>query len=345
MPVSLGSSPALAASPRRATRRDPYHPYRQTLLSPERVRELSRLRPGRVVLDTLARWLLMVAAWTAVAWRPEWWMVAVAFPVVGSAYYGLFIIGHDGMHRRLFATRWLNDLWNDVFCQGAIGAVTHVNNRNHLRHHQHLATEDDPDRHKHACFNKVDHDQLIGFISGISGLARTVLHVFRPGAQPARRAVEESEGGYTGRDVVIVLGVQLALFLGLTMGVGAWAYPVLWLAPVYLFTYLADNFRSFAEHSWPRQDRVSDDHRLITYLANPIECWFIAPNHMNFHAAHHLWPSIPYYNLPIADREIRRHPAAGELEWRRSYVGYLFSYWTAQPLEECRPEAEERVTA
>jgi fatty acid desaturase len=57
---------------------------------------------------------------------------------------------------------------------------------------------------------------------------------------------------------------------------------------------------------------------------------------MNYHAAHHLWPSIPYHNLPVADREIRRLPAAAGLEWRRSYAGYLLRYWLALPREECR---------
>jgi fatty acid desaturase len=49
---------------------------------------------------------------------------------------------------------------------------------------------------------------------------------------------------------------------------------------------------------------------------------------MNFHAAHHLWLGIPYYNLPEADRRMREHAAAGDprLVVRASYVGYLLEY-------------------
>jgi fatty acid desaturase len=57
---------------------------------------------------------------------------------------------------------------------------------------------------------------------------------------------------------------------------------------------------------------------------------------MNYHTAHHLWPSIPYYNLPQADREIRDLPAAADLEWRGTYVGYLLQYFRLLPLEDCR---------
>jgi fatty acid desaturase len=56
---------------------------------------------------------------------------------------------------------------------------------------------------------------------------------------------------------------------------------------------------------------------------------------MNYHAAHHLWPSIPYYNLPMADQEIRELPEAGGLEWRRTYCGYVLKYFRLLPLEDC----------
>src|SRR5262249_27674513 len=94
--------------------RDPYSPYRSQLLSRQRVRELSTLRPWRAVLDALGCWLVMVAAWTAVGWHPAWWTVLLALPVIGTRYYALFIIGHDGMHRRVFANPRINDLFTDL---------------------------------------------------------------------------------------------------------------------------------------------------------------------------------------------------------------------------------------
>jgi fatty acid desaturase len=57
---------------------------------------------------------------------------------------------------------------------------------------------------------------------------------------------------------------------------------------------------------------------------------------MNCHAAHHIWTSIPYYNLPAADLELQSSPAADGLIWRGSYLGYLLGYSLALPLPECR---------
>jgi fatty acid desaturase len=314
--------------------RDPYHPYRQAMLSPARVKELSRLRPGRVVIDVVLAWLVIIAAWAIAAWAKSALVTSAAIVVVGTRYYALFIIGHDGLHRRLFVNRDTNDRFCDWFVLGPIGAITRLNNRNHIGHHQHLATDRDPDRHKHACFNKASLTEFLGYLSGFTSIVTSVRHVFfASGRAPGG---ESADHGYRPADLAGLVIVQLTLIVALTWTFGWWGWPLMWAVPVYTFTYLGDSIRSFAEHSQPQADRLADEHRLITYVSNPVERMFFAPMHMNFHAAHHLWTSIPYYNLPAADREMRAHPLAAELEWRRSYLGYLARYAMALPLEECR---------
>jgi fatty acid desaturase len=333
---------------------DPYQPYRKTLLSPQRVRELSELRPGRAVADTVWLWACILAAWTVVAvWPlsflgevPRWWAVAVTIPIVATRYYALLIVGHDAIHRRLFRSPRWNDAFADLFVFGPVAAITRINNQNHLGHHRHLTTADDPDLHQFTCLNKHHWHLLLGYLSGASSLYRSFHNVFlRDGKSttpgPESRAAPTA---YTLRDLAIIGLWQAALIGGLTWLVAWWAYPVLWLVPLYL-AFMADNFRAFAEHSQPRADSWANQHRLITYLSNPLERVFVAPLNMNYHAAHHLWPSIPYYNLPTADREIRRHPSAAGIEWRGSYFAYLLRYFRLLPLHECQPGADTPLPA
>jgi fatty acid desaturase len=197
-----------------------------------------------------------------------------------------------------------------------------------------LATPEDPDRHKYACFNKTDLTALLGYMSGLTSIFKSVRNVFFASARAPAGA--RTDDGYTARDFAILGGCQLALIGGLTWAFGWWGWPLMWAAPVYVFTYLGDSIRSFAEHSRPQADALADEHRLITYVSTRMERMFFAPMNMNYHAAHHLWVSIPYYNLPLADDEMRRHPLAAELEWRASYTGYLARYMLALPLDECR---------
>lgn len=332
---------------RQSAREGPYQPYRSLLLAPERVRAYSELRPMRAVVDTLVAWLVIVAAWTAVAIYTRWWTVLIAVPVIGARYYALFIIGHDGLHRRLFRDRGANDLFNDVFILGPLAAITRLNNKNHLRHHQMLGSEEDPDRHRHACFNKTDLNELFAFLVGVSTIFRSVRNVFRGrDTKTVVAATAPDDGprdGYRARDIAIILGWQAALIGGLTAAVGWWGYPALWLVPVYCFTYLGDNLRSFCEHSQPASDEQADEHRLITFRSNPIERWFVSPMNMNYHAAHHLWVSIPYYNLPAADGEMMRHPSAREIEVRGSYLAYVLRYAFALPIAGCGTASGSRT--
>jgi len=369
-------SPVRAGETRGGTaKRNPYMPWRSTLLTPQRVRELSKLRPGRVVFDTLMCWVFIAAAWAAVAvwgpggqgWASAWWVVALAVPVIGTRYYGLFILGHDGMHRRLFESRKLNDWWTDVFMLAPIGMVNHVNDRNHLAHHRYLATDRDPDLHKHACFNKTNRSEYLAFLTGLASVLEVAKNLFwrwkhEPIEDDHEPVVEAAKDPHSLRDLLVIGAWQAGLVIGLTyvaagmprvweMDVasalwalvgGWWGYPALWLLPVYAFAYLPNLVRAFLEHAHAEDDDKADEHRLMTYLSNPVEKLFMSPMNMNYHVVHHLWPSIPYYNLPVADREIRVKPGAEGLIWRGSYAWSLVGYWLALPIEECRMSRQRK---
>jgi fatty acid desaturase len=257
---------------------------------------------------------------------------------VATRYYALLIVGHDGIHRRLFRSPRWNDWFADLFVFGAVGAITRINNQNHLGHHRHLTTGDDPDLHQFTCANKYQWHMLLAHLTGVTSLSRAFQNVFltRHREPKAKAGLQKSPAPYTLRDLVLIGVWQVCLIGGLTWLVAWWAYPVLWLVPLYL-AFMADNFRAFAEHSQPRADSWADEHRLISFTSNPIERLFVAPLNMNYHATHHLWPSIPYYNLPQADFEIRHHPNAAGIEWRGSYIGYVLRYFRLLPLHECAP--------
>jgi len=308
-----------------------YRPYRSQLLSAEQLHDLGRRHPVRMIRDTILLWLQIVIVWAAVAWWPSWWMIALAIPIVGTRYYALFLIGHDGLHRRLFRDVRTNDLWNDLLAIGPIGAITRLNRTNHMRHHATLALSGDPDRYKYIAGNRETRIDYGLALTGIPYVLRAVGNVFL-GKRPTTAAPNQV-AGYTGRDLAILGLWQVALVGGLSGAIGWWAYPVLWLLPVYIFTYAADIVRVFLEHSVPGNDDDADaTMRLITYESNAIERVFFAPMNMNFHTAHHLWPSIPYYNLPKADRLIRQSPLRdGGLVWRGSYLAYLWEYGVKLP--------------
>lgn len=308
-------------------------------LSPQQLLKWNQRRPSIAVRDSLCCWFFIAAAWGLVSWRLEWWSLLIAIVVIGNRYYGLFVIGHDALHRRVFANVLWNDLFADLVIFGPIGAITRINNRNHLIHHRRLGQSDDPDRHKYECFNKATAIAMMSYAIGISSVSRSVWNVFvarhYDGLSDHRAS---SEGGYTFRDISIMMIWQISLFAGLTWFIGWWSYFVLWWIPVYIFTFLCDNLRSFLEHSRPVDDGPFGEHRLINYCAPWWETIWLAPFCMNYHATHHLFPSIPYYNLAVADSAIRPIAEVRGVEWRSSYCGYLWQYLRRLPLRKCQAE-------
>ena len=43
-----------------------------------------------------------------------------------------------------------------------------------------------------------------------------------------------------------------------------------------------------------------------TYLIHPVLSFFFAPKQVSYHLEHHLYPSVPFYNLPRLHIELRQ---------------------------------------
>jgi fatty acid desaturase len=302
-----------------------YQPYRTELLSREQLTELCRLSPARAYRDVLWLWAQILLAWGIAAALHSGWACAAAAVFVGNRYYSLYIIGHDGLHRRLHERRVWNDLFNDVFVLGPLGVVTRLNRRNHMTHHVTLHCQNDPDGYKYAPRHRLGLVSYAWSLTGLPFVLRAVGNVF---SKPARAPGDAKRRN--ARELLTILAWQLLLATSLTLLFGWWGYFAMWWLPVYVFTFAADLTRVFCEHSVPRTEPVALHERLITFEANALELALFAPMNMNHHAAHHLWPSIPYYNLPQATAQMRARCAQlpadiSPPQTRRSYLLWLLT--------------------
>jgi fatty acid desaturase len=320
-----------------STEMQDYAPLRRGLLRAEELRAAQELRPMTALLHTVGLWVQVIAAWLVVSVHTTWWTVLLAIPIIGTRYYALFIIGHDGLHRRLCRSQRLNDLWNDLLILGAIGAITRLNRRNHIEHHQRLATKGDPDRFKYERVGRNGTVQFMFSLTGLTFVSRALWNVFAKGAKVESN---QAKPAYSFRDIAIIAAWQCALFTGLTMSIGWWAYIVLWWIPVYAFTFAADVTRVFAEHATLGDEELADSRkRLISFRSCWLERMFFAPMGMNHHAAHHLWPGIPYYNLRRVEKLVQDRPLARLIEWRSSYLGFIAEAFRAYTAREVQSPA------
>ncbi len=316
----------------------------------EQVQEWMKPSAYRVGLDLVVDWSLIAGAFIFFVYFGTWWSFLLAFIVIGCSQYRLFILGHDALHGNLstvrernnFMARWL--IYSPMFMDFGDGQ------RNHLNHHQLLGTAQDPDRYIHIIDNKNSPAKFLLFCSGLATFGKTVLKVSPFGRKtspaPEKAALEktaaekvESEKSGGLKDYIIaripVMIWQLAILFAFWMSGIWWAYPLLWIAPIYFLVFLPDEIRAFCDHAIiDLASEETDGDRLITFNSNPLERLFFSPHNMNYHAEHHLWVGIPYYNLPTVHKIVKEIP---EVTVRGSYLSFLSQVLRNLPVSSSQP--------
>jgi fatty acid desaturase len=307
------------------------------LLTPSdpRLKQVARRRPARAAASIARCWILIAAAVALVAVAPGWLSIAVAFVVVGTQQNALSVLAHDGKHRNLFASKRTNDRVTVALLTAPLGVDFEGDRVRHLSHHWRLGEDDDPDRDLYRADGKADHRAFLLFLTGLNSLPFLRPSIVGTGRQPfAARLASLLRTRWPA------IPAQAAILVALTAALGPWAYPALWLAPLYALVFVPTRFRQFCEHGQPRlPDEAADAERLITYRPGIVERTLFAPMRMCYHAEHHLFPSVPYYRLPELAALIG---GSDEIEVRPSYVGFALRYFRRLPLV---PESTAPATA
>jgi len=305
-------------------------------------------KPAIVYRDLALDWLGILVALIVVAQVQTWWMYAIAFLVVGFFQYALFILGHDALHSSLHPNRKVNDLISKWFIHGPMFMGLEDGRRNHLEHHRNLGTDLDPDRYLHTLANKNSRSQVLLFCTGLATFGKTVLKVTPFGRLLNQSKVAKTDSikskpsgalsSYFIQRIPVFVVQPLLIGLFLLLGLPWWAYLLLWFAPIYFCVFLPDEVRAFCDHAiltYP--DYAADSQRLVTVTPYWIEAMIFSPHNMNYHAEHHLWAAIPYYNLPKVHQFVRQRP---EVTVRKSYIQFLLKVLSNLPLRNGKETAK-----
>jgi fatty acid desaturase len=294
------------------------------------LRDLVLRRPWRVIADTATCYAVIALAFVLLARSPTWWAAAVAFLTIGNRQYALSVLTHEGDHSTLFTRRRANDIFAQVALCAPVGVDFHGERVNHRRHHDLLACASDPDRYLYSVEDKSTHGSFLLFLLGLTMFPRALRKALRggdgPAAAPSLPAALRSFVARRGA----TLAAQGLIFVAICTRFSGWYYLAFWIAPIYPLVFVPHKVRMFCEHAQPvTPDAAADARRLITFTPGWIERLLFSPYHLNLHAEHHLWPFVPYYNLPRLHAVLAERP---EVEVRRSYVGFLVRYFRGLPL-------------
>jgi len=276
------------------------------------IRGLHRLHPGWNLVLLLYPALWLVAAVAALS-APSWPLWLACEAVVGVAIHAMATLMHEAIHGTLFRRRG-HDRWIG-FLLGAPALFSFTAYKvAHLAHHHHTRTPRDPDDFLNVSRNRLV-CAIVFYAWLVAGMLAYLLHVplgaLRLGTRRQRREIVT--------EYVLMAGIAATAFficsrLGrLDVLLEAWILP-LQVAIVF------GNVRSWAEHALTRPGHPLTQTRTVT--SNRIVSFLMC--NLNYHLEHHLFPGVPWYNLPslhalLAD-EYRRAGA----HVHRSYLGFLW---------------------
>jgi len=260
-------------------------------------------------------WAIIAAALAVVARWPNALTVVGAVVVIGGRQLALAILMHEGAHKTLFRTRWLNDGVADWLCGRPIWTDLRRYRVHHLTHHTKTGTDEDTDISLSAPFPTTRASiarKLLRDAAGITGVKGLFGRLLMDAgvlkwtvAQDIQRLPRDGRAWHDYAGAAARNMAPTVLTNGILFGVlAATGHP--WLYGVWAAAYLTTfnvfmRIRSMAEHACT--ERTPDSFRNTrTTRAGWLARMTVAPIRVNYHLEHHVLVSVPYFRLPAMHR-------------------------------------------
>jgi fatty acid desaturase len=293
----------------------------------EQLEQLRRIAPLRSLGAIAWTWSWIIGCFALYAVYPSVLSVAVAWVVMSGRHLALAILLHESAHGLLLR----NKPWNDRIGQWLTAYPTQgdmlLYRRAHFQHHKHTWTEADPDLGLAAALpvsRKSFWRKMLRDLSGQTAYKRhRVITRYAAGLSPMGKGLEGKSLLHVARTFVTNQRgflITNALLLGaLTLARIPEAYLLIWWLPAWTGYSVVLRIRSIAEHACV-SDPSDPLRQTRTTLAPAWLRFLLAPHHVNYHLEHHLFMTVPHYNLPAAHRLLA---AAGVLARAEVAPNYL----------------------
>jgi len=260
------------------------------------IRQLLERRNGPAIRDTFLWFVLLFATgyWAYDSWG-HWWAI---FPF---AAYGVLYASssdsrwHESGHGTAFKTDWMNNALYEIASFMVMREST-IWRWSHTRHHSDtIVVGRDPEIQVPRPPSPVELAKKFFGLGNFPRYWTSILrHCFERMSESEREFVPELE--YSG------VYVRARIYLGTyALIVGAAAYyqtilPLMFVGLPNLYGSWLMNIYSLTQHAGLAENVL--DHRLNcrTVYMNPVNR-FLYWN-MNYHLEHHMFPLVPYHNLP-----------------------------------------------
>ncbi|MDE1462507.1 fatty acid desaturase family protein [Spartinivicinus poritis] len=297
----------------------------------EELAALRKLSNIKATIHLVRCWLVIAAIFTLAAIFPNPITLLLAVLLLGGSQLSLGGLLHDCSHRAMFKRQWVNGVIGHWLGGVPVLVPMSFYRKYHFIHHTRTGENIDPDvgNIKNYPVTKASMTRkLIRDFTGQSGF-KSLLGIFlyvNTGRAGNASSMGVNQSTLTSKGVFwcsLKNFSQILIFHSLFFGVfylidKPWLYGLWWIAYLFIYPFIL-RIRQIGEHGAMPQ-LSGQDVRLTTRttLASWWEKLLFAPNKINYHCEHHLYPVVPAYNLEKLHRVLKRrgfydaHPYALE---------------------------------
>jgi fatty acid desaturase len=275
------------------------------MLTSQEIRDLSRTSMWPTISALSVDWGLIALAFALPSLFPNPVIGIVSFVLIARQQLALAIVMHDAAHKRLFSSVKLNDFVGQFLCAAPLLFSMYSYRTLHLRHHKDPLSPDDPDLSLiggYPISGKSFARKLLRDALGISyfKFIRYFIHMARkPKSASGDDRSSKASASEKPPPLPIIVGsivlMNTLLFLALAIVHHPWFYLTLWLLPAITALQVLLRIRGVAEHAGYEANK--NQMLNARTVRSSWQTLLFAPHSVNYHIEHHVYPSIPHYNL------------------------------------------------
>ncbi len=277
--------------------------WHSTPVSRKRMKELMR-RSDKTALVDYSLWLLLLVfsgGLMIYTWGAVWAIPATLF------YGVIFASGaqsrrHECSHGTVFRTRWLNDFFHHL-TTFMVWKNPYIWRWSHVRHHTDtIVVGRDPEiqfPRPPSIF-----EFIVNFFYLSASLAQFKIMVrlaFGHLTEDEKSFLVEMDRG----KAYVTARIHLAVITGTlvwSVAIGSWLPAMMIVFPCIYGSWLHSLYNT-TQHAGLAED--IPDHRLNSRTVIINRFFSFIYSNMNYHVEHHMYPMVPYYNLPALHEEIK----------------------------------------
>ena len=303
----------------------------------EVVQRLTRRCAWRASIAVLHDFAILgIAIGAGLYFWPNPLVLFVCVVIIGTRQHALFVVAHDAAHYLLYESRLANELVGRA-CAMVQGLSMCTYRVIHRLHHNNLYGALDPDTALHGGYPRGRAYLAKKLLKDLSGLTAWKTYAYFLGGAPALNTAtnvavrplddtSEKLRNEARHDRNAVIAFHLMALVLFAMSGYLIEYLVLWVLPLATVVQAILRLRAIAEHG-ATTDFSSPLTAARTNVAPAWLEWLIFPHHVNYHIEHHLYASVPHYNLPALHREMvgQKMLESAEVVPFRATLGKIFA--------------------